>query len=163
MDLSIRSVAQQIPGYSESQVRRIAGPTVTPAEESALKTGNPGRVNKTECQTCKSRKYQDGSNENVSFKSAQHMSPTQAGSRVRAHEQEHVSNAYSKASEKGGKVLQASVAIHTAICPECGRTYISGGTTTTKIKYPSENNPYQQNMKSLHKQATAGMNFDAAV
>ena len=51
----------------------------------------------------------------------------------------------------------------TAICPECGRTYISGGTTTTKIKYPSENNPYQKNMKNLHKQATEGMNFDAAV
>ena len=163
MNLTVNSIAERIPGYSESQVRRIAGPTVTPMEESALKTGNPGRVNKAECQTCKQRKYQDGSDENVSFKTAQHMSPSEAGTRVRAHEQEHVSNAFSKASESGGKVLQASVSIHTAICPECGRTYISGGTTTTKIKYPSENNPYQKNMKNLHKQATEGMNFDAAV
>ena len=163
MNLSVNSIAERIPGYSESQVRRIAGPTVTPMEESALRTGNPGRVNKAECQTCKQRKYQDGSDENVSFKTAQHMSPSEAGTRVRAHEQEHVSNAFSKASESGGKVLQASVSIHTAICPECGRTYISGGTTTTKIKYPSEKNPYQQNLKNLHKQATEGMNFDAAV
>ena len=111
MSLSIGSVQNQIPGYSPAQVRRIAGPTVTPMEESALRSGKPGKVNKAECATCKARKYQDGSIENVSFKSAQHISPTAAGSRVRAHEQEHVSNAYTKAAQSGGKVLQASVSI----------------------------------------------------
>ena len=163
MNLSVNSIAERIPGYSESQVRRIAGPTVTPMEESALKTGNPGRVNKAECQTCKQRKYQDGSDENVSFKTAQHMSPSEAGTRVRAHEQEHVSNAYTKAAQDGGKVLQASVAIHTAVCPECGRTYISGGTTTTKISYKNEKNPYQKDLKQLHGLATEGMNFDKQI
>jgi hypothetical protein len=132
-------------------------------EVSALKSGQPGKVNKAECETCKQRKYQDGSNENVSFKSAQHISPTAAGARVRAHEQEHVSNAYSKAAEDGGKVLQASVAIHTAVCPECGRTYISGGTTTTKISYSNEDNPYQKGLKKLHGLATEGMNFDKQI
>lgn len=39
-----------------------------------------------ECQTCKNRKYQDGSDENVSFKSASHISPASSGARVRAHE-----------------------------------------------------------------------------
>ena len=58
-----------------------------------------------ECQTCKNRKYQDGSNENVSFKSASHISPNAAGAAVRAHEGEHVSNAYSKAAENNGKVI----------------------------------------------------------
>ena len=163
MDMSIGEIANRIPGYSESQVRRIAGSSVTPLEESALRTGHPGRVNKAECQACKQRKYQDGSDENVSFKSAQHISPSEAGTRVRAHEQEHVSNAYSKASEKGGKVLQASVSIHTAICPECGRSYISGGTTSTRIKYPNENNPYQAGRKSADRLATEGMNFDKQV
>jgi len=163
MSLQIGSISNSIPGYSDTMVRRIAGPTVTPAEESAIKAGKPGRVNKAECQTCKERKYQDRSDENVSFKSAQHISPTSAGSRVRAHEQEHVSNAFKKASEKGGKVLQASVSIHTAICPECGRTYISGGTTKTRIAYPNEENPYQKNRKSADRQATEGMNFDTAV
>jgi len=60
-----------------------------------------------ECQTCKNRKYQDGSDEMVSFKSAQHVAPGAAGAAVRAHEQEHVSNAYKKASQNNGKVIQA--------------------------------------------------------
>ncbi len=54
----------------------------------------PGRKSSpAECETCKNRKYQDGSDEMVSFKSAAHISPAASGTRVRAHEQEHVSNA----------------------------------------------------------------------
>ena len=102
----------------------------------------------TECQTCKNRKYQDGSNEMVSFKSAAHISPQSAPSAVRAHEGEHVSNAYKKAAMNDGKVIQASVAIHTAVCPECGRVYVSGGTTTTKIRYGGNDNPYEKESKS---------------
>ena len=121
------------------------------------------RAGVIECETCASRKYQDGSDENVSFKSAQHISPQAAAARVRGHEQEHVSNAYDKAEQRGGKVINASVAIHTAVCPECGRTYVSGGTTTTQIKYPNENNPYQKNRKSADGGALSGMNFDVGV
>ena len=113
-----------------------------------------------ECQTCKNRKYQDGSNENVSFKAATHVSPNAAGAAVRAHEGEHVSNAYSKASEKNGKVINASVSIHTSVCPECGRTYVSGGTTNTTIKYSNEANPYQQNQKSLDAANMIGANIN---
>lgn len=116
-----------------------------------------------ECQTCKERKYQDGSDENVSFKSAQHISPGSAGARVRAHEGEHVSNAYNKAQEDGGKVLQASVSIKTAICPECGRTYVSGGTTHTKISYPNEDNLYQKERKFQQGMGLRGENVDMAV
>ncbi len=116
-----------------------------------------------ECETCKRRKYKDGSNEMVSFKTAQHISPEAAASRVRAHEQEHVSNAYSSAAMKGGKVIQASVSIHTAVCPECGRTYVSGGETRTQIKYYNEDNPYQKELKSADQGKYRGMNFDAAV
>ena len=47
---------------------------------------------------------------------------------MRAHEQEHVANAYSKASLGNGKVISATVSIHMDICPECGRSYVSGGT-----------------------------------
>lgn len=57
---------------------------------------------------------------------------------MRGHEGEHVANAYSRAAEKGGRVLRASVSIHTAVCPECGRTYVSGGTTSTAIAYPKD-------------------------
>ena len=113
-----------------------------------------------ECQTCKNRKYQDGSNENVSFKSAAHISPRSAGSAVRAHEGEHVSNAFSKAAEKNGKVVSASVSIRTSICPECGRTYVSGGTTNTMLKYPNESNPYQKERKAQDAMNLIGSQID---
>ena len=116
-----------------------------------------------ECQTCKKRKYKDGSDEMVSFKSPRHVSPENAASAVRAHEQEHVSNAYKKAAQKDGKVVSASVSLHTGICPECGRSYVSGGTTHTQIKYRNEENPYQQDLKNSDRTKYLGMNLDYAV
>ena len=100
-----------------------------------------------ECETCKNRKYQDGSDEMVSFKAAGHIDPGNAAAVVMSHEQEHVSNAVQKAKDRGGQVVRASVRLKTAVCPECGRTYISGGETTTQIRYYNETNPYQQDMK----------------
>lgn len=123
----------------------------------------PGRVSSpAECETCKNRKYQDGSDEMVSFKSAQHISPQAAASRVRGHEAEHVSNAYKDAAMNNGKVLQASVSIKTAVCPECGRTYVSGGETCTKIAYSNEENPYTKARKAMNKQGLLGANVDLA-
>ena len=114
-----------------------------------------------ECQTCKNRKYQDGSDEhNVSFKAAAHIDPNAAASAVRAHENQHVSNAYKKAEMKDGKVLRASVTIQTSICPECGRSYVSGGTTNTQIKYYNEENPYQKDLKATDGVKYTGMNVD---
>lgn len=125
---------------------------------------SPGRKSSpAECETCKNRKYQDGSDEMVSFKSASHISPQASASSVRAHEQEHVSNAYSSAAKNNGKVLSANVTLKTAVCPECGTGYVSGGTTATKIKYSDESNPYQQNKKSLDAAAFIGQNLDLAV
>jgi hypothetical protein len=92
-----------------------------------------------ECQTCANRTYQDGSNDpGVSFKTPTKVSPGAAASAVRAHEAEHVSRNASKA-ESEGMNAQSTVAIHTAICPECGKTYVSGGTTTTTFT-PKQNN-----------------------
>lgn len=116
-----------------------------------------------ECETCKNRKYVDGSNEMVSFKSPTRVSPERAATAVRAHEQEHVTNAYSKAATNNGKVIRASVSIHTSICPECGRSYVSGGTTNTQIKYYNEENPYQQDLKATDQIKYKGMNADYAV
>lgn len=130
----------------------------------------PGEISATgktepagECQTCANRKYQDGSDEMVSFKSAQHISPLAAGTAVRAHEQEHVSNAYKKAAQDNGKVLQASVRIHMSVCPECGRSYVSGGVTSTRIKYSNEENPYVKQLKEQQKDALTGANFDISL
>ena len=131
-------------------------------------TGNrpvPGQqdLDSYECQTCKNRKYQDGSDEDVSFKAPSHIDPSAAASRVRSHEQEHVNNAYKKASEDNGKVVSCNVSLRTSVCPECGRTYVSGGTTKTQIKYYNEDNPYQKEMKSSDAAGKyRGMNLDAA-
>lgn len=114
-----------------------------------------------ECQTCKNRKYQDGSDEMVSFKSASHISPESAASRVRSHEQEHVKNAYNKAATNNGEVFNTTVRLKTEICPECGRSYVAGGETTTQIKYFNENNPYQQQLKQNDKYKYQGNNIDA--
>lgn len=132
---------------------------ITDAQSKGKSSGSikdPGE----ECQTCKNRKYTDGSNEMVSFKSPTHISPESAGAAVRSHEQEHVTNAYSKAATGNGKVVNASVTIHTAICPECGRSYVSGGTTNTQIKYYNESNPYQQDLKAADGIKYKGMNAD---
>ena len=160
-------------GYSSDSGRGFAHDLVAPAPQ-----GRPGleapdsrgtqKIKDSdeagqECQTCKNRKYQDGSDEMVSFKSPQHISPESAASAVRAHEQEHVSNAYKKAAQKDGKVISASVSIHTGVCPECGRTYVTGGTTRTQIKYFNEDNPYQQALKSSDHTKYSGMNLDYAV
>lgn len=124
----------------------------------------PGlKTDGTECQTCKQRKYQDGSDEMVSFKSPAHISPESAGVAVRAHEQEHVSNAYKEAAVKGGKVLNASVSLRMEVCPECGRSYVAGGETRTQIKYYNEDNPYQKDLKAADYDKYAGMNTDYAV
>lgn len=123
----------------------------------------PKTMGREECQTCKDRKYQDGSDEMVSFKSAAHISAAASASVVRSHEQEHVNNAYAKAATGNGKVLNASVTLHTAVCPECGRSYVSGGTTRTQIKYYNEENPYQQTLKAADRTRYSGMNINYAV
>lgn len=92
-------------------------------------------MEEAECQTCKNRKYQDGSDDpGVSFKTAAHVAPEQAAAAVRGHEQEHVVREQAKAQREDRKVVSQSVTIHTAICPECGDVYVSGGTTRTATK-----------------------------
>lgn len=137
----------------------------TPGTKDNEETGKAERYGiknpHEECETCKNRKYQDGSDEhNVSFKTASHISPNAAGAAVRAHENQHVSNAYKKAESNNGKVINASVSIHTSICPECGRSYVSGGTTRTQIKYYNEENPYQQDLKATDGVKYRGMNVN---
>lgn len=140
---------------------KIDGTKKTADADEIKKAGR--KSSPADCQTCKERKYQDGSDEtNVSFKAAAHVSPNAAGAAVRAHEQQHVANAYKKASQKNGEVVNASVSIHTAVCPECGRTYVSGGTTNTMIRYRNEENPYQKNQKAQDAAKLIGANIDYA-
>jgi hypothetical protein len=86
----------------------------------------------SECKTCSNRMYRDVSNDStVSFQAPTQLSPGAAESMVRAHEQEHVNHEQVSARENGRKVVTQSVAIHYGVCPECGRPFVSGGTTTT--------------------------------
>lgn len=106
------------------------------AADGTQENADTKRVNDTgECQTCKNRKYQDGSDDpGVSFKAPTNISPERAAGAVRGHEMEHVTRERSKAARENREVVSQSVTYHSAICPECGDVYISGGTTRTTTK-----------------------------
>ena len=108
-------------------------------------------MEESECQTCKNRKYQDGSDDpGVSFKTATNVAPEQAAAAVRGHEQEHVVRERAKALREDRHVVSQSVTIHTEICPECGDVYVSGGTTrtTTKANPAEQPKPTEDDKKS---------------
>ncbi len=87
------------------------------------------------CETCEKRKYQDGSDDSsVSYQTPTEIDPDAAPAAVRGHEMEHVYHQQAEARREGRKVVSQTVTLHTDICPECGRSYISGGTTRTVTK-----------------------------
>ena len=105
-----------------------------PVDEDASQgvEGAQKALEEGKCETCERRKYQDGSDDmGVSFQTPTRVDPDQAASAVRGHEMEHVVREQAKAQREDRKVVSQSVTLHTAICPECGKTYISGGTTRT--------------------------------
>ena len=58
-----------------------------------------------------------------------------------AHENQHVQHEQAKAMREGREVVFQSVQIKTGICPECGRAYVAGGTTTTVTASKSDQKP----------------------
>lgn len=111
------------------------------AQENSEDTKSPQEVmEEAECQTCENRKYQDGSDDmGVSFKTATNIEPEQVASAVRGHEYEHVTREQAKAKREDREVVSQSVTIHTSICPECGKVYVSGGTTRTTTRAKTDN------------------------
>jgi len=100
------------------------------SQNNAGKTGNV-----EECKTCESRKYKDGSDDpGVSFKTAGKINPSNVASTVRGHEQEHVVRERAKAEREGKNIISQTVRIKSDICPECGKSYVSGGETVTVTK-----------------------------
>lgn len=114
-----------------------------------------------ECQTCKNRKYQDGSDDpGVSFKSPSKIAPGSAEAAVRAHEYEHVNRNQAKAAQEGQEIVYQSVRIKHGICPECGEDYVAGGLTTTVTKSkPKTDDRFEVGMHD--KEAEKGKLFDA--
>lgn len=98
--------------------------------------GTPDVTNNQEvgpkgCQTCHTRRYKDQSNDaSVSFQTPTYVAPEMAAVAVAGHEQQHVQNNAQKAQREGMRAT-SFVQISTAICPECGQSYVSGGKTTT--------------------------------
>ncbi|MDR2532587.1 MAG: hypothetical protein LBC82_07075 [Oscillospiraceae bacterium] len=90
-----------------------------------------------ECETCKNRRYVDQSNDSaVSFQKPTRMRPEEAAHKVMAHEMEHVRREQQKvAGDSSRRIISQSVQIHTSSCPECGKNYVSGGTTRTSTRY----------------------------
>lgn len=119
--------------------------------------------NDGECKTCESRRYQDVSDDpGVSFKSASKIAPGNVGAAVRGHEQEHVVRERAKAEREDREVVSQSVVIKTAICPECGKSYVAGGETTTVTRSkPSVEAKFQ--VGEYDEESEKGRFFDVTV
>lgn len=109
-----------------------------------------------ECETCANRTYVDGSNESdVSFKTPGHISPEASAAVVSAHEYEHVRNAIQEDKRPDAELVSVSVSLKTAVCPECGTTYVAGGKTRTLMRYGEELNPYEK-QQNAYKEFASG-------
>jgi len=84
------------------------------------------------CHTCENRKYVDQSNDaSVSFQTPTKVSPNMAAAAVASHENEHVRNEQARAHREDREIVSQTVTLTYDCCPECGRQYVSGGTTKT--------------------------------
>lgn len=134
--------ASVLPGQDKAEDEKALDGKSAQGAESAQEALEEG-----ECQTCESRKYQDGSDDmGVSFQTPTNIKPEQAASAVRGHEMEHVYREQAKAGREGRKVVSQNVTMHTEICPECGKSYVSGGTTRTVTKADTDNAAQQQDL-----------------
>jgi hypothetical protein len=125
-----------VPENEEAAYRRTED-----ADENNDRRGKRKRPSEGECQTCKERKYKDVSDDSsVSFQTPTKLGRSEAPYAVRAHEQQHVSHEQAEAEREGREVVSQNVVIHYAVCPECGKAYVAGGTTTTTTRNatPSE-------------------------
>lgn len=105
-----------------------------------------------ECQTCKNRKYQDGSDDpGVSFKTAGKIAPEVSAAVVKSHENEHVVRDRAEADREGREVVSQTVRLKHGICPECGTTYVAGGVTETVTRTKSDSR-FDVGTEPKHKQ-----------
>ena len=130
-ELAVRMRIQYLDPSSSENLKGLSG--LSDQKENISENEAVGKLEGSEeCQTCKQRKYQDGSDDmGVSFQTPTHVAPEAAASAVRGHEQEHVVREQAKAEREDRRVVSQDVTLHTGICPECGEVYISGGTTRT--------------------------------
>ena len=120
----------------------VAAPGNTPAEIIAPVPVKPGSIPESpetasvkppgECKTCESRRYVDRSDDSsVSYQTPTKISASMAAAAVASHEQEHVRNERSAADRNDREIVNQTVTLTYDCCPECGKHYVSGGTTRT--------------------------------
>ncbi len=126
-------ISAELENY-ESQLRKIENDEQL-KENEKNEAERKRRFDSFECETCRNRRYQDVSDDpGVSFQSAAKINPAAAYSAVKAHENQHVARNKNEAERKGAKISYQTVTIHRNICPECGKSYVSGGVTKTVTK-----------------------------
>lgn len=148
-DLPGQEDGEEIPGLpgqeDEKEVPGLPGQKDEDGEDAQGAESAQEAMEEGECETCEKRKYQDGSDDmGVSFKTPTNIKPEQAASAVRGHEMEHVVREQAKAKREGREVVSQTVTMHTGICPECGKAYVSGGTTQTVTRAAADNSAGQQ-------------------
>jgi len=120
----------------------VDAPGNTPAESIAPAPVNPKSIPEPpetasvkppgECKTCESRRYVDRSDDSsVSYQTPTKISASMAAAAVASHEQEHVRNERSAADRNDREIVNQTVTLTYDCCPECGKHYVSGGTTRT--------------------------------
>ena len=126
------------PSYDAPPSTQLPGGEMTPVSLEALEP-------RGDCNTCASRKYIDKSDDpSVSFQTPTNISPNMSAAAVISHENEHVSNERAKAARDDRQIINQSVTLTYDCCPECGKSYVSGGTTRTTSINKSDNGDGQE-------------------
>ena len=147
----------RLPWETEDKKEGVPGVEGVEDAESAAEVAEDAK-----CETCEKRKYQDGSDDpGVSFKTATRVAPEAAQAAVRGHEMEHVVREQAKAKREGRKVVSQSVTYHTGICPECGKIYVSGGTTRTVTAADRTADDMKDLLRKRFSGKTLGTSLDA--
>ncbi|MCL2056118.1 MAG: hypothetical protein FWH02_02735 [Oscillospiraceae bacterium] len=123
----------------ERQNRQSAVKTAQSHQEARAELEQKLRNGQMECPTCAARTFKDRSGDGgVSFQAPKAVPYSTAGAVVASHEHEHVSASKSEDSED--VVHDSKVQLTYARCPDCGRTYVSGGRTSTTSRPASYGN-----------------------
>ena len=129
---SINPASLIIPSNAPSSNTPVAGTSDVQISEAAREALLEALEPQGVCHTCENRKYVDQSDDaSVSFQTPTSVSPNMAAAAVASHEQEHVRNEQAKADRDDREIVNQSVTLHYDTCPECGKQYVSGGTTKT--------------------------------
>jgi len=132
-DISGRALNQyrmELPGYGLYPMTE--GSEIPGARLEALQPAG-------DCGTCANRKYVDKSSDSsVSFQAPGSISAGQSAATVAAHEREHLNNDRAKAHRDGDVVVNQSISLIYDCCPECGKSYVSGGSARTTVLSKTE-------------------------